>query len=84
MPDIIERHEIRVPLDDSTIVFVADSEDGRLCIRQERTGGKASDVCSIALANPQELKGFFQGLRKMLEVLGHVPSVGSPPPASGR
>jgi hypothetical protein len=80
MPDLIERHEIRVPLDHSTIVFVADSQDGRLCIRQEPKGKKADDVCTISLADPEELRGFFQGLRKILEVLGHTPTVASPKP----
>ena len=83
MPELIERHEIRVPTDDGAIVFVADSEDRRLCIRQERKGKKPSDMCAISLSNPDELRGFFMGLRKMLAALGHAP-VPDQPAGSGR
>jgi hypothetical protein len=48
MADISERHEIRVRGRDHTIVFLADSVDGRLVIRQERDGKKPSDVCAIS------------------------------------
>jgi hypothetical protein len=70
MTDMSERHEVRVRAGDSTIVFTADSEDGRLCIRQEPDGGKPGDACSIALSDPQELAAFFTGLRRMLSSLG--------------
>ena len=38
MPELSERHEIRIRGKDYTIVFIADSEDGRLVIRQEPDG----------------------------------------------
>jgi hypothetical protein len=82
---MIERHEVRVPGEGQTIVFVADSRDGRLIIRQESeetTGEKANDVCSIALSNPDELRAFFHGLRRILASLGHrvdVPAAAETP-----
>ena len=81
MADMSERHEVRVRTGDSTIVFTADSEDGRLCIRQEPDGGKADEGCSIALSDPAELAAFFGGLRRMLSSLkqDEAPRVGEPP-----
>jgi len=76
MPDLSERHEIRVRGHDSTIVFTADSEDGRLCIRQVHDGDEGRDVCSITLADPQELRTFFVGLHRILSSLGHAPEPG--------
>ncbi len=78
LPAMSERHEVRVPGDGQTIVFVADSEDGRLIIRQERPGADATEVCSIALTHPDELRGFFQGLRRILASLGHKTDTGVP------
>jgi len=69
MADLSERHEVRVRAGDSTIVFTADSEDGRLCIRQEPDGGKGDEGCSIALSDPGELEAFFKGLRRVLSSL---------------
>ena len=77
MNDLSERHEIRVRGHDSTIVFIADSEDGRLHIRQEQDGKRDCDVCSITLSDPEELRGFFMGLRRMLASLGHAPEPGA-------
>jgi hypothetical protein len=71
MPEILEHHEIRVHGSTSTIVFVANSEDGRLTIRQERNGGQTKDVCAISLADADELRAFFKGLRRTLASLGH-------------
>ena len=65
----VGRHEVRVRAGDSTIVFTADSEDGRLCIRQEPDGGKGDEGCSIALSDPGELEAFFKGLRRVLSSL---------------
>jgi len=73
MTDISERHEIRVRGHDSTIVFTADSEDGRLFIRQEQDGSEGRNVCSITLSDPEELRTFFVGLRRILGSLGHTP-----------
>lgn len=63
MANISERHEVRMRAPDSTIVFVADSVDGKLVIRQEHDAGESKDVCAITLANPDELRAFFKGLR---------------------
>jgi len=70
-PEISEHHEIRVRVSESTIVFLANSEDGRLTIRQERDGGRAREVCAITLADTEELRAFFKGLRRTLASLGH-------------
>jgi hypothetical protein len=59
---------------DSTIVFTADSPDGRLFIRQERDGGDAEEACSIALSDPGELAAFFKGLRRVLSSIGQDPA----------
>ena len=77
MNELSERHEIRVRGRDGTIVFTADSEDGRLHIRQEQDGKSGDDVCSITLSDPEELHGFFMGLRRMLASLGHTPEAGA-------
>lgn len=70
--EISERHEIRTRGRDHTIVFIADSQDGRLVIRQEPDGKKAKDVCAITLSDPDELRAFFKGLRRILASLGHA------------
>ena len=85
MPDVTERHEVRVRGQDQTIVFLADSEDGRLIIRQEPDGRTAKDVCQIALSNPDELRAFFKGLRRILASLGNqVDPVEAPPSKRGK
>jgi len=56
MPDISERNEIRIRGRDHTIVFIADSQDGRLVIRQEPDGKKSKEVCAITLSDPDELR----------------------------
>ena len=71
LTQVSERHEVRVQSEGQTIVFVADSADGRLIIRQETEGKKSADVCAIALAHPEELREFFNGLRRILASLGH-------------
>ena len=65
-----ERHEVRVRGTNSTIVFIADSEDGRLIIRQEYAGQQPTDVCSISLSKPDELRAFFSGLQRVVASLG--------------
>jgi hypothetical protein len=82
MPDVSERHEIRIRGRDHTIVFIADSEDGRLIIRQEPDGKKSKDVCAITLSDPDELRAFFKGLRRMLTSLGHTVDAGAVPGAT--
>jgi hypothetical protein len=70
MAHVSERHEIRVRGRDHTIVFLADSKNGRLVIRQEPDGKKPKDVCAITLSDPDELRAFFKGLRRILSSLG--------------
>jgi hypothetical protein len=86
MADLSERHEVRIRGADSVIVFVADTEDGRLLIRQERDGKKSKEVCGITLANPEELRAFFKGLRRIAVSLGEgidePASVPRAPPAA--
>jgi hypothetical protein len=87
MAELSERHEVRVRGRDQTIVFLVDSQDGRLVIRQEREGETPAEVCAISLSNPDELQTFFQGLRRILASLEyHEPgpaATGSRRPPSG-
>jgi len=83
MAELSERHEVRVRGKDHTVVFLVDSQDGRLVIRQEREGQPAADVCAITLSNPDELQTFFQGLRRILGSLEY-PEPGAPPSSSNR
>ena len=71
MAELSERHEIQIRGRDGIIVFIADSEDGRLVIRQIPVGRKSKDVCSITLADPDELRSFFKGLRRIIASLEH-------------
>jgi hypothetical protein len=81
MAELSERHEVRLRGRDKTIYFIADSDDGRLIIRQESEGQKPKDVCSITLSDPDELRGFFKGLRRIMTSLGvSVDSSPEPPP----
>jgi hypothetical protein len=71
MSEVSERHEVRVRGRGQTIVFIADSSDGRLVIRQEPDAGDAADVCSLTLRDPDELRAFFTGLRRIVSSLGY-------------
>jgi len=87
MSEVSERHEVRVRGRGQTIVFIADSSDGRLVIRQEPDAGDAADVCSLTLREPDELRAFFTGLRRIVSSLGYggetAPAAPTPPaPAS--
>jgi hypothetical protein len=73
MAELAERHEITIRGHDGTIVFTADSTDGWLVIRQIPEGKKPKDVCSITLADPDELRAFFKGLRRIVASLEHGP-----------
>jgi hypothetical protein len=86
MADVTERHEIRVRGKDHTIVFLADSEDGRLIIKQEPDGKKNRDVCAITLSDPDELRSFFKGLHRVLASLGFGPDriAAVPAPAAAK
>ncbi len=76
MAELSERHEVRVRGKDSTIVFSADSTDGKLVIRQELDGRRPKDGCAITLSDPEELRGFFKGLRRIMASLGTIESPG--------
>ena len=67
-----EHHEVRVRGRGQTVVFVGDSDDGRLIIRQETEGKKPKEVCSITLSDPDELRAFFKGLRRLMASLEYV------------
>ena len=84
MPKIAERHEIRIRGRDQVIVFIADSEDGRLVIRQEPEGKKSKEVCAITLSDPDELRAFFKGLRRILASMGHAVDSGDAPGVARR
>jgi hypothetical protein len=79
-----ERHEIRIRGRDHTIVFIADSQDGRLVIRQEPDGKKSKEVCAIRLSDPDELRAFFKGLRRILSSLGYAVESGEAPAVTRR
>jgi hypothetical protein len=84
MTGILERHEIRIRGRDHTIVFIADSQDGRLVIRQEPDGKKSKEVCAIRLSDPDELRAFFKGLRRILSSLGYAVESGEAPAVTRR
>jgi hypothetical protein len=83
---ISERHEIVVETDESIVVLTADSRDGRLVIQQRKKRGSAAgrEVCSLSLANPAELKDFFDGLRRLLASTGLAPAVSAPTDGAAR
>jgi hypothetical protein len=66
--DITERREVRVRGDESTFVFAAEPDEGRLVIREERPDGDSDEVCALTIADREELSGFLQGLRRVLGV----------------
>jgi hypothetical protein len=70
--ELSERHEIQIRGHSATIVFIANSEDGRLVIRRIPDGRRPKDVCSITLADPDELRAFFKGLRRIVASLEHA------------
>jgi len=72
MANITEKHEIRVSSDDFDFVFIADSDEGKLVIRQESKSGNDESSCSLTLKNPEELQDFFEGLRRVLTATGSI------------
>lgn len=68
MAEIAERREVRVTQGDSTFVFVADPDAGRLAIHEEDPDGRDDEVCSLTIADRDELTGFLEGLRRVLGV----------------
>jgi hypothetical protein len=66
--DITERREVRVRGDEATFVFVAEPDEGRLVIREEREGEDGEDVCAVNIADRDELRGFLEGIRRVLGV----------------
>jgi hypothetical protein len=81
MPELSKRHEIRIRGKDYTIIFIADSQDSRLVIRQEPDGKKSKNVYAITLSDPDELRAFFKGLSRILSSLGHAVDSGGAPSA---
>lgn len=75
MAEISERHEVRVRGKDNTVVFTADSADGKLVIRQEWDGKGPKQACAITLADPSELKG----LERIMASLGTIESAQAVP-----
>jgi hypothetical protein len=78
MAELSERHEVRVRGKDNTVVFVADSSDGKLVIRQEWDGKGPKQSCAITLADPSELEAFFKGLRRIMASLGTIEDRAAP------
>lgn len=70
--ELSERHEVRVRGRDHTVVFIADSEDGRLIIRQEPDNQRSKSACAITLSDTSELAAFFKGLRRIMASLGEI------------
>jgi hypothetical protein len=56
-------HRVTVETGDKNIVFIAEPGEGRLVTREEDEDGK--EVCSLKLANPDELSAFFEGLQRI-------------------
>lgn len=73
---ISEVRQITVSQGDTTFVFLADHEAGRLVIRQESEEGE--DVCALTVSDRAELDGFLTGLRRVLGV-EQGPGAAEPP-----
>jgi hypothetical protein len=82
MAKLTERHEVKIQGKDKTIIFTANSEDGRLIISQLPEGKRSKELCSITLADPDELRDFFPGLQRIVSSLEHVTKVVTDRPAS--
>jgi hypothetical protein len=80
--ELSERREIRVTGDDATFAFVAEPDDGRLTIREEREDADHEELCSLTLADRGGLRGFLRGLRRALGV--DAPSQEEPLVGHGR
>lgn len=65
MADITELREVRVKGEEATFVFVAEPDEGRLVIREERDDD-SEDVCALRIADRDELRGFLEGIRRVL------------------
>lgn len=66
--EITELREVKVSQGDTTFVFLADHDRGRLVIREEPSDGEPEDVCALTIADREELSGFLTGLRRALGV----------------
>jgi hypothetical protein len=74
MSDLSERHEVRVRGQGQTIVFIAESEDGRLLIRQEFDGKKAKDESGESVeAIARARKRSPRAIELRLQRLGGLP-----------
>jgi hypothetical protein len=68
MAEITERREVQVRSGDSTFVFVAEPDDGRLRIEERDADGAQTEVCAITIADTAELSGFLEGLARVLGI----------------
>lgn len=60
---ITQMHRVTVETGEKKIVFIAEPDEGRLVIREEDENGR--EICSLKLANPDELGAFFEGLQRI-------------------
>jgi DNA-binding NarL/FixJ family response regulator len=70
---IRQTHRVTVETDGKNIVFIAEPDEGRLIIREEDENGK--EVCSLKLANPDELSAFFEGLQRIFVSTQNQPRI---------
>jgi hypothetical protein len=70
---ITQMHRVTVETGGKNIVFIAEPDEGRLIIREEDENGK--EVCSLKLANPDELSAFFEGLQRIFASTQNQPRI---------
>jgi hypothetical protein len=70
---ITQMHRVTVETGDKNIVFIAEPDEGRLIVREEDENGK--EVCSLKLANPDELSAFFEGLQRIFASTQNQPRI---------
>jgi hypothetical protein len=70
---ITQTHRVTVETGNKNIVFIAEPDEGRLVIREEDENGK--EVCSLKLANPDELSAFFEGLQRIFVSTQNQPRI---------
>jgi hypothetical protein len=70
---ITQINRVTVETGGKNIVFIAEPDEGRLIIREEDENGK--EVCSLKLANPDELSAFFEGLQRIFASTQNPPRI---------
>ena len=70
---ITQTNRVTVETANKNIVFIAEPDEGRLVIREEDENGK--EVCSLKLANPDELSAFFEGLQRIFVSTQNQPRI---------